>query len=160
MKRLVAAASLLVLIASCTPATEFRRLVCANGKELPSDPEWTKKANENPALGWTLSTKTGKIYEYDDFQEAYIALPTYRRPHRWKEVKMETAIVSNKLKARVMAIKTGMSGKAYLESAWTINLDDLTGEASNYRTKADDPETYAPMVCMDAPINHPIKEKD
>ena len=160
MKRLFAAASLLVLIASCTPATEFRRLVCANGQELPSDPEWTKKANENPALGWTLSTKTGQIYEYDDFQEAYLALPTYRRPNVNKEVKMETAIVSNKLKARVMAIFAGNPGEPYLESAWTINLDDLTGEASNYRRGSSDPETYEPMVCMDAPINHPIKEKD
>jgi len=128
MKRLIAVASLLSLL-GCS-SSEFRRIRCWDEALFPPTKQQVQNVTGWPEDGYVFSTKTGQLYEWDNFQERY--LPT---------AEWQTALVGNTLKIR---------NPYWFEDQREVDFKKLTA-----REKVGSAPALE-MKCLELPIKHPV----
>ena len=150
MKRVVAAATLLVMLAGCSGG-EFKRVGCVP-KSLGFDQKDEKLFAEDQGHGWIFSTKTKKIYEYEEFYEALRPYPSPFSEEAGTKMFVEGTLIGKVLKVRMRFEDDRPYTDESIPANIAINLQSMTGK----RNDADD-NNVVDTVCRYFPVTQNLK---
>ena len=150
MTRPITAALLLALLAGCS-GNEFKRVGCVP-KSLGFDQKDEKLFAEDQGQGWIFSTKTKKIYEYEEFYEALRPYPSPFKDEAGLKMFVEGTLIGKVLKVRMRFEDDEPYTDESIPANIVINLQSMTGK----RNDADD-KNVVDTVCRYFPVTQNLK---